>query len=80
MSCLKQKLHPDRFTEMSPFMAANTAYVLRESWTEPQIAEITVSEQEDLVYVARSAVSGSMACIALLTCATTGIACSMQPI
>ncbi len=51
MSSLKQKLHPDRFSDMSPFMAAITAYVLDESWTDPQIAEITVSEQEDLVYI-----------------------------
>ncbi len=51
MSSLKQKLHPDRFTEMSPFMAAIVAHVLGESWTDPAIAEITVSEAEDLVYV-----------------------------
>jgi len=51
MSSLKQKLHPDRFTEMSPFMAAIAAFVLGESWTDPQIAEIAISEQEDLVYV-----------------------------
>lgn len=51
MSSLTLKLHPDRFTEMSPFMAAITPYVLGESWTDPQIVEITVSEQEDLVYV-----------------------------
>ena len=51
MSSLKQKLHPDRFTEMSPFMAAITAYVLGESWSDPKIAEIVVSEQEDLAYI-----------------------------
>ena len=32
-------------------MAAIAAYVLGESWTDPAIAEITVSETEDLVYV-----------------------------
>lgn len=32
-------------------MAAIVAYVLNESWTDPSIAEITVSEAEDLVYV-----------------------------
>jgi hypothetical protein len=48
---LAQKLHPDRFTEMSPFMAAIVAYVLGESWTDPAVAEITVSEAEDLVYI-----------------------------
>lgn len=36
---------------MSPFMAAIAGYVLGESWTDPQIAEIVVSEQENLVYV-----------------------------
>ena len=35
---------------MSPFMAAITGYVVGESWTDPQIVEITVSEQADLVY------------------------------
>lgn len=50
MTTLAAKLHPSRFTEMSPFMTAIVAYVLGESWTEPQIAEITVSESEDLVY------------------------------
>lgn len=28
MAMLAQKLHPDRFTEMSPFMSAIVAYVL----------------------------------------------------
>jgi hypothetical protein len=51
MTTLAQKLHPDRFTEMSPFMAAIVAHVLGELWTEPAIAEVTVSESEDLVYV-----------------------------
>jgi len=43
---------------MSPFMAAITAYVLAESWTNPQIAEITVSETEDLVYVRKEGAIG----------------------
>ena len=51
MPTLAEKLHPSRFSEMSPFMAAIVAYVLGEAWTEPAIAEITVSEAEDLVYV-----------------------------
>lgn len=51
MSALAEKLHPRRFTEMSPFMAAIVAFVLGESWTNPAIAEVTVSEAEDLVYV-----------------------------
>jgi len=51
MISLAEKLHPNRFTEMSPFMAAIAAYILGESWTDPQIAEIAASEQENLVYV-----------------------------
>lgn len=44
---LSTKLKPSRFPGMSPFMAA----VLGESYTNPQIAELTVSESENLVYV-----------------------------
>ncbi|NOT00468.1 MAG: hypothetical protein HOP29_07550 [Phycisphaerales bacterium] len=54
MTTLAQKLHPDRFTEMSPFMAAIVGYVLGETLTDPAIAEITVSESEDLVYVRKA--------------------------
>lgn len=39
---------------MSPFMAAIAGYVLGESWTNPAIAEITVSEADDLVYVPKA--------------------------
>jgi len=42
MTSLAEKLHPDRFTEMSPLMAAIAGYVLGESWTDPKIAEIAV--------------------------------------
>ncbi|MCC7291849.1 MAG: hypothetical protein IT449_07300 [Phycisphaerales bacterium] len=58
MNTLAQKLHPDRFTEMSPFMAAIVGYVLGESWTNPAIAEVTVSETEDLVYVRKAGSAG----------------------
>lgn len=58
MSSLPDKLHPSRFTEMSPFMAAIVGYVLGESWTTPGIAEITVSESEDIVYVRRAGSPG----------------------
>lgn len=34
MPTLTEKLHPSRFSEMSPFMAAIVAYVLGEAWTE----------------------------------------------
>lgn len=58
MPTLAKKLHPDRFTEMSPLMAAIVGYVLGESWTDPAIAEITVSEAEDLVYVRKAGGTG----------------------
>lgn len=58
MTGLAKKLQPDRFTENSPLMAAIVAYVLGESWTDPAIAEITVSETEDLVYVRKARGAG----------------------
>ncbi len=48
---LAQKLHPDRFTEMSPLMAAIVGYVLGQKLTTPQIEELAVSEAENLVYI-----------------------------
>ena len=45
------KLRPARFPGVSPFMAAVAGYVLGESFTEPKIAEIRVSESENLVCV-----------------------------
>lgn len=55
---LPEKLHPARFSEMSPFMAAIVGYVLGQSFTEPTIAELTVSEQENLVYIRQEGASG----------------------
>lgn len=40
---LTAKLHPDRFTAMSPKMTAIIAYVLGEEWTDPQIGWMSVS-------------------------------------
>ena len=54
MSDLASKLKPSRFPGMSPFMAAIVGYVLGESFTQPEIAEIAVSEDENLVYVRRA--------------------------
>jgi hypothetical protein len=54
MSDLANKLKPSRFDGMSPFMAAIVGYVVGESFTEPQIAEIAVSESENLVYIRRT--------------------------
>ena len=51
MDSLKAKLNPHRFPGMSTFMAAVVGFVLGESYTDPEIAEITVSEAENLVYI-----------------------------
>ena len=58
MSHLADKLHPARFTEMSPFMAAIVAYVIGERFTDPEISELTVSEDEGLVYIRPEGSSG----------------------
>ncbi len=54
MLSLVEKLHPNRFTEMSPFMAAIVGYVLGEPWTKPEIVEVTVSEAENLLYIRKA--------------------------
>ena len=45
VSCvtLAGKLHPDRFSAMSGKMAAIVGYILGESWTEPEIAALSVT-------------------------------------
>ena len=43
---------------MSPFMAAVVGYVLGESFTDPEIAEIAVSETENLVYIRKAGAVG----------------------
>ena len=58
MDELTRKLRPSRFPGMSPFMAAVVGYVLGESYTDPEIAEIAVSEQENLVYIRQSGAVG----------------------
>jgi len=58
MDSLKTKLHPSRFPGMSPFMAAIVGFVLGESFTDPAIAEINVSEAENLVYVPKESAVG----------------------
>ncbi len=40
---LSDKLHPDRFSEMSGKMAAIVGYILGESWTEPEIVALSVT-------------------------------------
>ena len=40
---LTDKLHPDRFSAMSGKMAAIVGYILGESWTEPEIAALSVT-------------------------------------
>lgn len=54
MTQLKKKLNPSRFSGMSPMMAAVVGYILGESYTDPEIAEITVSEAENLAYFRRA--------------------------
>ncbi len=40
---LAEKLHPDRFTDMSGRRAAIVAYVIGEPWTEPAITALSVT-------------------------------------
>ncbi len=58
MLSLVEKLHPNRFTEMSPFMAAIVGFVLGEPWTKPEIFEVTVSETENLLYIRKEGAIG----------------------
>ena len=58
MELLVVKLRPSRFPGMSPFMAAVVGYVLGESFTDPEIAEIKVSEAENLVYIRQAGAVG----------------------
>jgi hypothetical protein len=55
---LSTKLNPARFPGMSPFMAAVVGFVLGESFTNPEIAELTVSENENLVYIRQAGAVG----------------------
>lgn len=58
MDSLADKLRPSRFPAMSPFMAAVVGYILGESFTDPEIAEMTVSEAEGIVYVRQAGAAG----------------------
>jgi hypothetical protein len=40
---LAEKLKPDRFSAMSGKMAAIVGYIVGESWTEPEIAALSVT-------------------------------------
>jgi hypothetical protein len=55
---LTNKLNPARFPGMSPMMAAVVGYVLGESFTDPEIAEISVSEAEGIVYFRKAGAVG----------------------
>ncbi len=48
---LVQKLNPSRFPGMPPFTAAVVGFILGESFTNPEIAGITVCENENPVYI-----------------------------
>src|SRR6185437_6508158 len=58
MDALAKKLHPSGFPGMSPFMAAIVGYVFDQALTEPEIAEIAVSETENLVYIRQAGAAG----------------------
>jgi len=58
MSELTRKLNPKRFPGMSPLMAAIVGFVLGESFTDPEIAEISVSESEGFVYIRKEGAVG----------------------
>ena len=58
MPSLSKKLNPARFPGMSPFMAAIVGFVLGESFTDPEIAELTVSENENIVYIRKAGAVG----------------------
>ena len=58
MDELNRKLNPKRFPGMSPFMAAVVGFVLGKHFTNPEIAEITVSENENLVYIRKEGAVG----------------------
>jgi hypothetical protein len=80
MSELAQKLHPDRFTEMSPLMARRSPDVLGVSWTDPQITEISVSEQEDLIYVRKVSDIGFDGVFSLTDSRNNWNRCSLRPV
>lgn len=44
------KLNPARFPNMSPHMAAITGYVLEQTYTKLEIAEIAINEQGGPAY------------------------------
>jgi len=79
MSQLTHKLNPKRFPGMSPLMAAIVGFVLGESFTDPEIAEISVSESEGFVYIRKDGAAGFDGFQSLEAFATTGTACSMLP-
>ena len=43
MTMLADKLHPERFRNMSNKMAAIVGYILGMAWTEPTIAELVIT-------------------------------------
>lgn len=55
---LTRKLNPARFPGMSPLMAAVVGFVLDQQFTNPQIAEITVSESENIAYMRKDGAVG----------------------
>ena len=58
---LAQKLHPSRFTAMSPKMAAIVAFILGEQWTVPTINSLTITSDGILLTALGNEVIGSAA-------------------
>jgi hypothetical protein len=54
VNSINRKLNPDRFPGMSSLMAAIVGFVLDEHFTDPEIAELTVSENENIVYIRKA--------------------------
>ena len=55
---LKRQLNPRRFPNMSPKMIAYIGYLFGEAYTDPQVFEMAVSADEDILYIRKSGECG----------------------
>lgn len=55
---LSEKLHPARFTAMSPKFAAMVAFILGENWTEPRMTSLTITSDGILLTDMGNAIVG----------------------
>lgn len=58
---LSEKLHPARFTAMSPRFAAMVAFILGEQWTEPRMTSLTITSDGILLTDMGNAIVGDAA-------------------